>query len=326
MNGVSGNPYQGWVIKLIILNVVVFVAQIITIPQQIVYTISGMDQQIAIPAMTYYLGLLPAAVVSKGYVWQAVTYMFLHSTTGFAHIFFNMYALLIFGVPIEQAWGGKKFLTYYMFCGIGAGLSIFAINLVSGGAGFWSPTIGASGAVFGLLLAFGMLYPNVEILLFFVLPIKSKYLVVLYGALELYLELFGGQSSISHVGHLGGLFFGLVYFYIFNRSQIRFKTKMFKANLGKRRDEYVTSVKTKISGVENEEKTHQIALLRKLRDGGLDSLTDDEVQYVRHKIIIGDDEENLCDDLDFDIDDAYCAGCENFNGCFVREAKKYVKN
>ena len=137
MNGVSGNPYQGWVIKLIILNVVVFVAQIITIPQQIVYTISGMDQQIAIPAMTYYLGLLPAAVVSKGYVWQAVTYMFLHSTTGFAHIFFNMYALLIFGIPIEQAWGGK-FLTYYMFCGIGAGLST-CHQPGSGGAGFWSP-------------------------------------------------------------------------------------------------------------------------------------------------------------------------------------------
>ena len=142
------------------------------------------------------------------------------------HIFFNMYALLLFGIPIEQLWGPKKFLIYYFFTGVGAGITIFVMNLVLGDIGFFIPTIGASGAVFGLLLAFGMLFPEAELLVFFFVPMKAKYLVILYGGIELYLQISsGGQSSVSHLGHLGGLVFGLIYFLVTRRKGIEFKAK-----------------------------------------------------------------------------------------------------
>ncbi|TAL37402.1 MAG: rhomboid family intramembrane serine protease, partial [Spirochaetes bacterium] len=146
---------KGWVFKLIGINVVVFLIQMLTISYQYAYSINGQGGQT--PVMTFYLGLIPALVVESGYVWQIFSYMFLHNPFGFAHIFFNMYALLIFGLPIEQTWGPRRFLAYYLFCGTGAGLSIFIINVISQGSTYAIPTIGASGAVFGVLLAFGIL-------------------------------------------------------------------------------------------------------------------------------------------------------------------------
>jgi len=324
MNSTGRSVYQGLTFKLIIANVLIFVLQIFTLSLQVPYTIEGFGTQ-PIPAMTYYLGLIPASVVGKGFIWQLFTYMFLHSSTGFVHIFFNMYALLIFGIPIEQAWGGRKFLVYYIFCGVGAGVSIFLINVISGGMGYHIPTIGASGAVFGLLLAFGVLYPNAEILLFFILPIKAKYLVVLYGLLELYFELFGGSSSISHIGHLGGLFFGLVYFYLFRRGALSFKSKMFRARLGKIRTEYSASPNTKAMRAQDSDKEMKLRILAKLRDQGYNSLTDDEVQYVKYLLIMMEGREVSCERY-FDAGDSLCAGCEFSDACFVREVERYIKN
>ena len=182
----SGSIYSGWVFKLIIANVLIFVVQVFVQQYQVVYSLNGFNGTSSI--MDFYLGLIPALVTEKGFIWQIFTYMFLHSSTNFVHIFFNMYALLIFGVPIEQEWGSKRFLLYYLICGAGAGLAIYLINLIHMNISYYVPTIGASGAVFGLLLAFGMLFPDAELLLFFILPIKAKYLVILYGGLELYLE------------------------------------------------------------------------------------------------------------------------------------------
>ncbi len=323
MNGSGTSPYQGFVVKLIIINVVIFVLQIFTFSRQMMYTFPGAEGSMQVPVQTFYMGLIPALVVEKGYLWQVFTYMFLHDTSGFAHLFFNMYALLLFGVPIEQAWGGKRFFLYYLFCGVGAGVSILLINIISGGPGYWIPTIGASGAVFGLLLAFGVLYPNVEIYLFFILPIRAKYLVILYGLVELYLELFGGETNISHVGHLGGLVFGLVYFYFFRRRTVTFKSRLFRARLEKKISPSSQPIPKVGAGGDRELK---LAILGKLRETGYDSLDDDEIQYIKYLTIMVEGKEADCDKAGYNPGDPDCDDCAIDDVCFINEVRKYTEN
>ena len=177
------------------------------------------------------LGLhVPGATDFKAY--QIVSYMFMHDTHSFAHVFFNMFAVYMFGRVLENVWGPKRFLIFYFVTGIGAGLVqevvwffnlrdvIFAsqdmINL--NGAQIISKseflnyfvTIGASGAVFGILLAFAMIFPNVPLYLMFIpIPIKAKYFVIFYGLAELFMGVasFGGDT-VAHFAHLGGMLFG----------------------------------------------------------------------------------------------------------------------
>ncbi len=322
MNGAPRTPAQGWVFKLIIINVVVFFVQMLTMSYQYAYSIDGAGGQT--PVLSYYLGLIPALVIESGYIWQVFTYMFLHNPFGFAHIFFNMYALLIFGIPIEQAWGPRRFLLYYLFCGTGAGISIFVINLFTQGGAFAIPTIGASGAVFGVLLAFGVLYPDSEILIFFVLPVKAKYLVVMYGLLELYMELFGGESDISHIGHLGGLAFGLVYFYFFKKGTITFKSGMLKARIEKKTGEYANTLK---SGriFDDRDLVRRSAILARLHEGGIDALGDDDIQYVKYLMIMHGEREITCEEK-YSPEGRGCKECADSDECFVHEVRRYVKN
>ena len=136
--------------------------------------------------------------------WQLVTYGFLHG--GFNHLFFNMFALWMFGLPIERMWGSRKFVEYYFICILGAGLVQLLVQFISGGS---YPTIGASGAVFGLLLAYGVTWPNNKLfLIFFPVPIKAKWFVLIYGAAELIFGVTGAMPQVAHYAHLGGLFFG----------------------------------------------------------------------------------------------------------------------
>ena len=146
-------------------------------------------------------------------VWQLVTYLFLHG--GFFHIFFNMLALWFFGVELEHVWGTRRFLTYYFLCGIGAGLSnIFLTPLFTVPA----PTIGASGAIYGVLLAFGMLFPDAPVFIYFLFPIKAKYFVAIFIAIELFYGVTGTGTGIAHFAHLGGAFVGFVYLMLYRRS------------------------------------------------------------------------------------------------------------
>jgi len=149
-------------------------------------------------------GLIPYAVLHKFAVWQLVTYMFLHG--GLMHVGFNMFALWMFGSQIERAWGTKEFLRYYFITGIGAGL----INVLFS-ANSMIPTIGASGAIFGLLLAYGLLFPNSVILLYFFIPMKAKYFVILFAALEFAMTFSYSQDGVAHFAHLGGMLVGLLY-------------------------------------------------------------------------------------------------------------------
>lgn len=161
-----------------------------------------------IQSMMSPLELVPRLVVYSfpWFTYQLFTYMFLHG--GISHLLFNMLALWMFGVPLEQTWGTRQFLKYYFLCGVGAGICDTTINAL---LHHDTSTIGASGAIYGLLLAFGVLFPDTQVLMYFLFPIKAKYLVMIYGAVELLLALGSRNSGISNLAHLGGMLFGLVY-------------------------------------------------------------------------------------------------------------------
>lgn len=153
-------------------------------------------------------GLTPAFFFSHLALWQLVTYMFLHG--GLWHLLINMLILYMFGVELEEHWGTKEFLKYYFLCGIGAGILHLLISL-----GSPVPVVGASGAIYGLLAAFGLLFPNriLTLLLFFFLPIQimAKYLVMIFVGISLFYGFFGGESGVAHFAHLGGMLVGFLY-------------------------------------------------------------------------------------------------------------------
>lgn len=239
---------------LLIINGIFFLAKVLLMPRGI-----DMDEIFGL----HYVGA-PAFRP-----WQIITYMFMHGD--FGHIFFNMFALWMFGSTLENYWGSKKFLIYYLVTGIGAAFIHYLIiyfqiqptlallnqfidnpslesyrylvehnptermqgmlsqnllvlqqspeslnELVRVTAGLKSQylnsfnIIGASGSVFGLLLAFGMMFPNSEIYLYFLLPIKAKWFVIIYGAIELIYGIFGSADGVAHFAHLGGMIFGFI--------------------------------------------------------------------------------------------------------------------
>lgn len=167
-------------------------------------------------------------------IWQPVSYMFLHGN--FSHLFFNMFALWMFGRQIEYDLGQKKFLTYYFVTGVGAGLFNMLVGylMASGASGvelhnlMMTPTVGASGAVFGILLAFGMLHPEDRIMLLIPpVPLKAKWFVIIYGAIELLGGVRGGDN-IAHFAHLGGMFFGLALLIYWKKSRQKKNNNTFR--------------------------------------------------------------------------------------------------
>ena len=197
--------------NLLIINVLVFIFTLV------------------IPSATSYLGL-HFVLADNFRIWQLLTYMFVHG--GFTHIFFNMFALWMFGRVMENVWGPRKFLYYYLVCGIGAGImqelaqlgtyyfeGLYAYDHVNTGTAIittgeylnlWN-TVGASGAVYGILLAFGMTFPNERIFIFPIpVPIKAKWFVIGYAAIELFSSVSSSMDGIAHLAHLGGMLFGLL--------------------------------------------------------------------------------------------------------------------
>jgi membrane associated rhomboid family serine protease len=155
--------------------------------------------------MMVAFSLSVTGVVQTLFVWQLFTYMFLHG--GITHLLFNMLTLWFFGSQLERDWGTRRFLKYYFYCGIAAGVCVLVANWLTRDF----PTIGASGAIFGVLVAFGVLYPNQTVLMNFLFPIKAKYMVMIYAAIELLMTMAPGQSGISTIAHLGGMAFGYIY-------------------------------------------------------------------------------------------------------------------
>lgn len=227
-------------------------------------------------------------------VWQLVTYLFLHG--GFLHIFFNLLALWFFGVELENVWGTRRFLTYYFLCGIGAGLSnllltpLFTIP---------APTIGASGAIYGILLAFGMLFPNAPVFIYFLFPIKAKYFVAIFIGIELIYGVSGTENGVAHFAHLGGALVGFIYLLMYRKSipafgrmkdslrrtsvgiQQKMRTRKAYSNNKIISDAYFEDVKR--TNIPNERKLDQEKLdeiLDKISASGYDSLTEDEKKVL----------------------------------------------
>lgn len=154
----------------------------------------------------------PGAAVSgqlQGHfqIWQLVSYAFLHGSI--PHLLLNMYALWLFGSRMEYMWGSKAFTLYYFFCVIGAGLVQLFIATYSASQGGIYPTLGASGGVFGVLLAFGLTFPNERLMLIFPpVILKAKWFVLIYGLIELWAGVTGSMAGVSHFAHLGGMLFG----------------------------------------------------------------------------------------------------------------------
>jgi membrane associated rhomboid family serine protease len=187
-----GPPFTGVVKRLVIVTSAVFL--VTYVPAQFV------EWQLPFA----WFGLVPYDVTHFGWVWQLGTYLFLHG--GWFHIIFNLFALWMFGYDLEQAWGPRRFLFYFFLTGIGAGL--FSVLLQPSS---YIMTIGNSGAVYGILLAYGMLFPDRLIFLWFVVPIKAKWFVLIMGLIEFWASLTQPGSGVSHVAHLGGMLFGYLY-------------------------------------------------------------------------------------------------------------------
>lgn len=173
------------------------------------------------------LGLRPADLGEKFAVWQFVTYMFLHG--GISHILFNMLTLWMMGTELERMWGTKFFTKFYFVCGIGAGVTQFLVGLIPlpmTSVFFTNVTIGASGAIFGLLLAYALYFPTRPILMFFIFPVPAKYFVMILGGIQLLLASAGG-GGVAYTAHLGGIATGYLYlkglrFNLFSEIQYRY--------------------------------------------------------------------------------------------------------
>ena len=196
-----------------------------------------------VPAVTLEFGLRPADVIGQLHVWQLVTYMFLHG--GVFHILFNMLALWMFGVELERMWGSTFFTKYYFVTGVGAALTTLILSLAPvpfANQLFYSLTIGASGAVYGILLAYAMYFPNRPIYVYFVFPIPAKYFVMIMGAISLLSSMNEPGGGIAHTTHLGGLVAGYLYLkggrmHLF--SEIRYRYLKWRINrMRKRFDVY----------------------------------------------------------------------------------------
>ena len=164
-----------------------------------------------VPAMVARLGLIPAAVVEELALWQPLTYMFLHG--GLGHLLFNMLALWMFGTELERTWGTRFFLRYYLVTGIGAALVTVAWTLSPlpyADSLYRSVVVGASGAIYGLLLAYGLYFPH-RTIFFIVFPLPARVFVALVGAISFVSSMGGPGGGVAHTAHLGGLVIGYLY-------------------------------------------------------------------------------------------------------------------
>ncbi|MBR1784819.1 MAG: rhomboid family intramembrane serine protease [Bacteroidales bacterium] len=172
---------------LLIINTICYLAYYVLARQHIV-------------DLNYLLGIWTPSS-GNFHLWQPLTYMFMHGS--FDHLFFNMFSLWMFGATLERVWGTRRFLFYYLVCGIGAGL----LNLLVPGV---HVSVGASGAIYALLLAFGMLFPNEYVYLYLLVPIKTKYVIIGMVVLELFEGIFRSYDGVAHFAHLGGMLIGLL--------------------------------------------------------------------------------------------------------------------
>lgn len=170
---------------------------------QLVLHLAGRDW----PSVVF--GVVPDAVV-RGWVWQPLTYMFLHSPSAVGHVLMNLLILWMIGGDLERHWGGAAFLKYFVLCGAGAGALVVALGWWSGPPASTVPTIGASGAIYGLILAYGTIFADRILLFMLVFPMRARTFAILLFAIAFVSSLGPGTSGVSHVAHLGGMIVGWI--------------------------------------------------------------------------------------------------------------------
>jgi membrane associated rhomboid family serine protease len=185
---------------LLVTNVALWVVVDLLLPA---FTVGGMPLG-GSGAVLRWLALWPLG--PEFWPWQPFTYLFLHG--GFFHLLFNMLALWMFGMELEHIWGSRRFLVFYLVCGVGAGLTNLAVAPLLGQA---APTVGASGAVFGVMIAFAMMFPDRPIYLYFLLPVRAKFFIGGYIVLELLYGVTRTTDGIAHFAHLGGALVGFLF-------------------------------------------------------------------------------------------------------------------
>jgi membrane associated rhomboid family serine protease len=169
--------------------------------------------------ITRYFSLTPFLVVERFYFWQFFTYMFLHDRGDLLHLLFNMLSLFMFGCELERHWGGRRFFNYYCLTGLGAGLCVFLVP-----SNYLTSTLGASGAVYGVLLAYGLTFPDRILYMYMLFPLPAKYFVMIIGGIVFLTALASSNSGVSNAAHLGGMAFGYVYLKKFQKRRLRSRT------------------------------------------------------------------------------------------------------
>ncbi len=277
--------------NIIIINVVVFflsfIAKMIAVERA---TFLGYETVSLYEYLIRYLALMP---IGYGFeLWQLISYQFLHAN--FTHLFFNMFAIWMFGMEIENYFGSRRFLLFYLVSGVGAGLlHLFFSPVLSSQL---APTIGASGAVYGILLAFAVLFPNRYIFLYFFVPIKAKYLIGFYILIE-FLSI-GEPSAVAHLAHIGGALTGLLTLYIFKIWDIQSIKRTYHRNRNKKEGQFWGRVKpyskrkeeiyvshyeevNSEDSYENDVTQEEIdRILDKISEGGYQSLTEKEKEIL----------------------------------------------
>ncbi len=279
--------------KLLFANGIVFFIQLIS--QMIVYGYTSDGYTLSYEYfLTKYFALNPILTIgdhNNFYIWQLLTYQFMHANL--SHIFFNMLMLWMFGMEIENIMGSKKFLIFYLACGFGAGLlQLFLSPLFEGGMG---PTIGASGAVFGVMIAFAMYFPDRYVFLYFLIPVKAKYLIAFLVVLE-FMSV-GEQSFVAHLAHIGGAITAL-FFILYDRRKRISAGNVFgsfkKSNNNFSSSYFRNAFKSRPKDVEdakfydiNESKKEDVvtdavidAILDKISKSGYQNLTDHEKKIL----------------------------------------------
>jgi len=218
-------------------------------------------------AFNSFFGLVPKYTWSKLYIWQPFTYMFLHG--GIWHLAINMLVLWMFGSEIERYWGRKEFLGFYFITGVGSGIltALFSLNSTV-------PVVGASGAIYGVLLAYGVMFPNRIIYLYFLIPVKVKYFVIFIGGVAFFSSLTGGASTVSHLTHLSGMVIGFIYM----KSNVRISDLSNSLNNLKIKHQVKRAEKVRKS---YDNVMHEVdIILDRINEVGYENLTDDEKQRL----------------------------------------------
>jgi membrane associated rhomboid family serine protease len=211
------------------------------------------------------LGLTPYAVVTGPLVYQVFTYMFLHSPFSILHILFNMLMLWMFGSEIERLWGTRKFLKFYLLAGTVAGIFSVIVSPMS-----QSPIIGASGAILGLLVVFAILWPNRQVYVYFLIPVKVKYLIIFIVGIDLLFAFSRSSDGVAHWTHLGGALFGLAY--MRGAGLLPFLSRRVNRVRVRKQDKKVEKMREESDRLMDEVDR----ILDKINDVGIDKLTDKE--------------------------------------------------